>query len=107
MEYFIEEKNCSIKIEDNRLEIEYEEYINNKSKYTLIDIRPLISQWEDEESILGSIKLPNPTVEDIVKLNKKNIVLICSIGQMSLELVKQLRDKGILGWSIKNGFRGI
>jgi len=107
IEYEIEEKECVFTVND-RLEINYEEYISNKGNYTLIDIRPLISQWEDEESILGSIKLPTPTVEDVIKMGKKNILLICSIGQQSLELVKGLRDKGITDcWSVKNGFRGI
>lgn len=108
MEYFVEEKNCSIPIKDERFEINYEEYIKSKTKYTLIDIRPSFSSWEDEESILGSIKVPTPTEEDIIKLNKKNILLICSIGENSLDIVKRLRAKGIHDcWSIKNGFRGI
>lgn len=107
IEYDIEEKECTnTGIVD--IEISYNEYIKNKNNYTLIDIRQINNQYDEEQYILGSIRINNTSVENILNLNKKNIVIICSIGQHSKEIVKQLRDKGKLDcWSIKNGFRGI
>ena len=102
--YYDVEENCEWcdKIKQNlSLEITYDEYLNNIDKYILYDIRKEEDFDEDDTIIYGSKRYSQNMVI------KDNSVFICKAGIESLNLVKELREKGIMCWSIKNGFRGI
>lgn len=95
---------CNKKEYDKGCEITYDEYIKNKGEYILYDIREDIG--EDDEHILGSIQEQN--INNITFNQNVKYAFICSIGQVSLNTVKELRDRGVKNcWSIKHGFRGI
>jgi len=98
------EENCEWcnKVKENlSLEITYDEYLANNKKYTLYDMRKEEDFDEDDVFIYGSKQYKKGI--DV----KDNSVFICKAGIESLNLVKELREKSVKCWSIKNGFRGI
>ena len=93
-----------IKTKNEDLEIDYKDFLSKRDDYDLYDITHKQAYWEDEEHILGSVK-----VSSLDQIDKsKNVILLCEMGERSKNIVKEWREQGFKNcWSIKNGFRGI
>jgi molybdopterin/thiamine biosynthesis adenylyltransferase/rhodanese-related sulfurtransferase len=95
-------------IQSNELEIEFDKISQYKSKL-IIDIR----KEESEDEIHSAIKETNVNkikemCNEITSSREEIVLIVCSIGVESLDLVKKFRKEGLENcYSIKGGFREI
>jgi len=72
-------------------------------QYSLIDIRDSLSY--SYGNIPGSKNIPTDTLyENYEKYLGKKLIIYCKKGEISMDLVAFLRDKGLEAWNLKGGY---